>query len=188
MSKMSSRQRQHVLAAALCCAVVLCAVPRAAFASEYSIASPDRRQIFYGSAAGFDKPAEIDYAKVIEATPEYKEVKKKKIQRGTGRFWILMSQASERAVRAIADVGRKTDNDLIARSGYLGSLEPPIPAVDVTKLVLKVIAGEPIEDETSKDATSADKAPPAEVDDSGSSENADEPADDAESPESPEGS
>jgi len=90
---------------------------------------------------GFEKAGEVDYDAVLRATPELKELKRSKIERGTGKYWILMSQASDRSTRAIADIGQGTDYDLIALQGYLSSLTPAIPADDLTKLVLARVEG-----------------------------------------------
>lgn len=107
-------------------------------ATTYTIPADkvDPQKVYFGSASSFCKPGNIDYEAVIKATPEYDEVKKKKVEVGTGKYWILLSQASDRAVRAIAEVGQETGYDLIAAQGYLGTLEPPIPADDITQLVL----------------------------------------------------
>ncbi len=109
----------------------------AAWAAPYSIAKPDEQKIFYGSAASFQKPAEVDYAKVVKATPEYASIKKNKIQEGTAKYWILVTEASEKALKFIKRVGSQTDYDLIAMKGYLGTLAEPIPAEDITESVLK---------------------------------------------------
>ena len=102
----------------------------------------DRTKIFWGNGKSFESPGEVDYDEIIKATPEYQEIKKDKIQRGTGKFWLLMSKASTRALRAIAQVGEDTEYDLIAAKGYLGGLKPPIPAKDITELVVAEITGE----------------------------------------------
>ncbi len=99
----------------------------------------DPQQIYYGSPDSFEKPGKVDFKAVVKATPEYAEIVEKNVERGTARFWILMSQASDRAVGVIADVGKETEYDLIAAAGYLGSLDPPIAADDVTALVLEVL-------------------------------------------------
>ncbi len=104
----------------------------------YSIAPEkvDRQKIFYGTPEKFEKPAEVDYEKIVRTTPEYQEIQKKNVERGSGRYWILLSQASDHAVRAICKVGEETEHDLIAARGYLGGLDPPIPAVDVTDVAI----------------------------------------------------
>lgn len=118
---------------------VICAtgMALAAWAAPYSIAKPDEQKIFFGSAASFQKPAEVDYAKVVKSTPEYESIKKNKIQEGTAKYWILVTEASEKALKFIKKVGSQTDYDLIAMKGYLGSLPEPIPAEDITETVLK---------------------------------------------------
>lgn len=99
----------------------------------------DPQKIYWGLSTSFEKPAEVRYQEIIIETPEYKELKSQKIERGTGRYWILISQASDRTVRAIAQVGQESEYDLIAAEGFLGGLEPAIPADDVTDLVIKTM-------------------------------------------------
>lgn len=113
----------------------------AAYVAAYSIDEKqvDPQKIYWGLPSGFEKPGEVRYQDIVTETPEYKELKDKKIERGTGRYWILISQASDRAVRTIAQVGAESEYDLIAAEGYLGSLEPAIPADDITELVIKTM-------------------------------------------------
>lgn len=124
--------RRVALTAGIWCAL-------GSLALAYSIQSDqlDRQKVFYGTPEKFEKPAEVDYEEVVRVTPEYQEIKKKKVERGTGRYWILLSQASDHAVRTICKVGEATEHDLIAARGYLGTLDPPIPATDVTDLVVE---------------------------------------------------
>ena len=105
------------------------------YAAAYTIEEKqvDPQKIYWGLPSSFEKPAEVRYQEIIVETPEYKELKDQKIERGTGRYWILISQASDRAVRTIAQVGQESEYDLIAAEGYLGGLEPAIPADDVTE-------------------------------------------------------
>lgn len=112
-------------------------------AGAYSIDAKilDAKKIYWGEASGFDKPAEVKYEDVVTATPQYVQIKKEKIQRGTGKYWILMSQSSDHAVRAIAAVATDEKNDLVASAGYLGGLEAPIPAQDITKTVIAAVKG-----------------------------------------------
>lgn len=114
----------------------------AAQAATYSIPADklDAQKVYFGKAEGFERPAGVDYETIIKATPEYEEVKKKKIEPGTGRYWILLSQASDRVVRSISEVAQEMDYDFIASQGYLGSLDPAIPSEDITQLVLDKLA------------------------------------------------
>ncbi len=107
-------------------------------APTYSIPAEkvDVQKVYFGQANGFEKAGKVDYDSVVKATPEYAEVKRKRIEPGTGKYWILLSQASERAVRAISEVGHETGYDFIAAQAYLGNLEPSIPSEDITPLVV----------------------------------------------------
>lgn len=107
-------------------------------AATYSIApeSVDIQKVYYGSASGFEKAGKVDYEAVIMATDEYEQLSKKKVRRGTGKYWILLSKASERAVHAIGLVGRETEYDFIAAQTFLDGLESGVPSEDVTQLVL----------------------------------------------------
>ncbi len=120
------------------CVVLLLGLSGLALAS-YSIPqeSIDEQRIFYGSALNFAQPASVDYQKVVRSTPEYNEIRDKRIENGTARYWILMSEASNHAVQLISSVGKESDYDIIVANGYLEGLEEPIETVDVTELVLK---------------------------------------------------
>ncbi len=96
----------------------------------------DGQKVYWGNAADFSKPGEVNYEAVIKATPEYAELIKKKIERGTAKFYYLISQASDHAVRVIVEVGQQSDYDLVVAKGYLASLETPIEADDLTDAVL----------------------------------------------------
>lgn len=108
----------------------------------------DSGKVYWGTTSGFEKAGEMNYERILKATPEYKELKKDKVERGTGKYWILMSQASDRTNRAISQVGQESDYDLIAVQGYLGNLQPAIPAADITDLIL---------DELKKSASAGDR-------------------------------
>ena len=118
--------------------VLICGLVFGTLALGFSIPPEkvDRQKIFYGTPEKFEKPAEVDYEKIVRTTPEYVEIQKKNVDRGSGRYWILLSRASEHAVRAITKVGEDTEHDLIAAKGYLGGLDPPIPAEDVTEIAI----------------------------------------------------
>lgn len=118
--------------------VALLLVAPATLAATYSIPEDevDRQKIFLGKASAFEKPGQLDYDKVVAATPEYAEIKKKKLKSGTGQYWILLGQASERVRNAISEVGKSSEYDLIVLAGYLEGLKNPIPADDITDLVI----------------------------------------------------
>jgi len=124
-------------------AMVVGMTAAAAFAQLCSIPADqvDSKKVFWGSASGFEKAGEVDYDSVLKVTPEYKLMKKDRIERGTGKYWILLNQATDRSTRAITEVGQNTDYDLIAQRGYLASLTPAVAADDITPLVVSKIEG-----------------------------------------------
>lgn len=99
----------------------------------------DNKKIFWGDADAFEKAGRVDYEKLIKATPEFATMKDEKVERGSGKYWILMSQASDRVVKALAHVGEKSEYDLICASGYLKNLDPPVDSDDVTEKVIEAM-------------------------------------------------
>lgn len=96
-------------------------------------------QIFFGNPASFSNPAEIDVEALTLATPEFQEIKRKKVKKGTGKYWILRSNAADRAHRAIQKLAEDLEYDLIANEGYLGGLPSPIECENITKQAIKLV-------------------------------------------------
>lgn len=97
----------------------------------------DPKEVYWGATSGeFQKPAEIDYQKVIKATPEYEQAKKNKVASGTAEYWILNSAASDRAVRAILAVAKESSYDLVVRNDSLKGINPPPSLEDATDQVI----------------------------------------------------
>lgn len=62
---------------------------------------PDDK-IFYGTyAEKITNPRCFDKAALLSMTPEWKEIKSKKIDKGTGKYWILLSAANDRADKQV---------------------------------------------------------------------------------------
>lgn len=97
----------------------------------------DAQKIYHGNATSFETPASVKIEDVIKATPEYAKIKSEKLDRGNGKYWILISEATDRATAAISAVAEDSDYDLIAADGYLDGLKPAIASVDITESVLK---------------------------------------------------
>lgn len=90
----------------------------------------DVSKIYVGSADTFKKPAEVCFEEVLKATPEFEQMKD--VEHGTGKYWILLSQASDHTRRVITDIAG--DYDLIAERGYLKTKK--IECVDITQLAV----------------------------------------------------
>ncbi|MBI1319241.1 MAG: hypothetical protein GC168_09890 [Candidatus Hydrogenedens sp.] len=120
-----------------CVAAVL--ISQSSLALSIPPSQVDEQRVYWGNTDNFDKPAEVDYKAVVVATPEYQEMKKKKVEKGTAKYWILLNSASERALRVIAAVAKESEFDLVVDRGFMAALEPPIEANDITEGVLKSI-------------------------------------------------
>lgn len=110
-------------------------------AESYSIPPDkvDEQKIFWGSPGQFAKPAEVDYKAAVMETDEFKSIRKNKIESGTAKYWLLISQASERVVKAIAAVAKDTGHDLVVAKGYLAGIGMEVPAEDLTEKILERI-------------------------------------------------
>jgi len=124
--------------------VYLLIVTCVAVAQSYAIPpeAVDEQKIFWGNPASFSKPAAVDFKAAVMATEEYKSIRKEKVQPGTGRYWILISQASERVVRAISAVGKDAGFDLVVMKGYLESVNIQANPPDITEAVVKKLGTE----------------------------------------------
>lgn len=109
--------------------------------STYTIPEDEinTQKVFFGTCTQFKNPAEIDYETIIRQTPEYKEVMRKKLEAGTAKYWLLMSEASDRVVKYVNEVAQEEQYDLISSQGYLSSLKKPIPVQNVTQSVVDKI-------------------------------------------------
>jgi hypothetical protein len=99
----------------------------------------DPAAIYWGDPSEFRNPAHVDYTALIESTPEFKEMKKKKLSSSDPASWILMSDAADRVTSAIVRAAKDTEYDLICAEEYWKDLELDIPAADVTMQVKEQI-------------------------------------------------
>ena len=124
--------------------LIVVLVPELAAEDTHSIPAEkvDCGAICWGDASGFAKPAYVDYKALIASTPEYKEMKKKKLSSSDPASWILMSKAADRVASAINEVAKDTGYDLICEKQYWTKMELGVRAPDITRLVRAKIAQE----------------------------------------------
>ena len=105
--------------------------------TEYKIPPEkmDNTKIYYGEMTQvFSKPAEIDFDTILKETPEYKELKNKKIEPGTGKYWILLNKATESIMKLIPSTAKENNYDIVSTKGYFKSIN--IEAEDITILII----------------------------------------------------
>ena len=117
---------------------LFCALLISVIAAGHAISSDDidPTKVFFGDPSSFENPAEVDLDQVIMATDEYREIEKKKIKKGTGKYWELMCKATDRAISVVLAIGSDGNFDLICAAGYLSACDPPIEAEDATDLAI----------------------------------------------------
>lgn len=102
----------------------------------------DSTMIYWGNPGSFEKAAAADFESILHATPEFEEILEKRVERGSGKYWILYGRAHDRVIKALSDVGRSTEYDLVGELSYMARLDPPVPFDDITSLVVEKVGGE----------------------------------------------
>ncbi len=85
--------------------------------AQSGIKVTDQDQVLYGSASQCQKPAEVDYAVIQEATPEFKQIEKERIPKGSARYEILAAKMAKRVCRAIRQIARQEGFDCVVVKG-----------------------------------------------------------------------
>lgn len=71
-------------------------------------------RIFYGAyAEKITNPRCFDKAVLLGLTPEWKEIKSKRIDKGTGKYWILLSAANDRVDKQINAYTKDAEIDFL---------------------------------------------------------------------------
>jgi hypothetical protein len=98
-----------------------------------SVAAAD---VYYGDAARWQKPAEVDPDAVYAKIDEYKEIVDQGLKPGDAKYEILIGKASKRFTCAVKKAAKDGKYDLVARTGAVKGVEnvPDITTEVVAKL------------------------------------------------------
>jgi len=94
-------------------------------------------QVYYGNAKEYSSPAQLELAKVLDATKEYQRIKKEKIKSENPLYWILLQRANEKVQAAIKKVAENKKYDLVGELGYITGNTNPIP--NITQQVIEAL-------------------------------------------------
>ena len=94
-------------------------------------------QVYYGNAKEYSNPAQLELAKVLDATKEYQRIKKEKIKSENPLYWILLQRANEKVQAAIKKVAENKKYDLVGELGYITGNTNPIP--NITQQVIEAL-------------------------------------------------
>ena len=111
----------------------------AAAHADNEVSEIDPQKVFYGDPGSFEKAAEVDLRKVVQATPEYAEIERRNLDQGTGSYWLQIERASNRSLKAVIDVGQEGEYDLIVEKGHLAEVDAEISVEDITQKVVSHI-------------------------------------------------
>ncbi len=115
-----------------------------AIARSYVMEKRRTTNIYYGSVADFEQPACVVHKRLIESTPEYRELtallEKKESSRDEPEAARLMSDAAERVAYAISTFAKENGYDLVAEAAYWERHAPKRSAAgDVTEEIIEII-------------------------------------------------
>jgi len=124
--------------------VVVSLVVVGAIARSYLAEKQQAANIYYGSVADFSRPVCIVHQRVLEATPEYQELRalleKEEVGRNDPEATRLMSDAAGRAAEAISTYAKENGYDLVAEAAYWERHAPRgTSAGDVTEDVIELV-------------------------------------------------
>jgi len=138
--KTSSTLSSIFLAASL----VLLVVIVAAMVRSYVFDKMRAANIYYGTVSDFEQPACVVYQKLIEATPEHRELtrllEEEELDRNDPEARELMSDAADRVANAISEFAENNDYDLVAEVTYWEKHAPRrVAAGDATEEIIGII-------------------------------------------------
>ena len=100
-------------------------------------------KVYFGNPRNFYSPAELEAAKIFRVIPEYQQLVRDKVDPSDPRYWSLMDKATNRFIRALVNVSKKYDYDLIGEKGFLRGHRLESKVQNITLVVLDEIQGKP---------------------------------------------
>ena len=98
-------------------------------------------KVYFGNPRNFYAPAELEAARVFRVIPEYQELVRDEVDPSDPRYWSLMDKANTRFIRALVNVAKKYNYDLIGQKGFLRGHRLESKVEDITLVVLDEIQG-----------------------------------------------
>lgn len=98
--------------------------------------SVDAKDVYVGDAAKWEKPAEVDAAKIYAKIDEYKEIVDKGIKPDDPKYDLLMCKASKRFRCALKKAAKDGSYDIVAKIGTVKGVDgvPDITSTAIEKL------------------------------------------------------
>jgi hypothetical protein len=109
-------------------------MPAEATEERYRI---EEDKIYFGNAKKFQKPCVIEAQKVYDGISSYQKIVEHGFTKDNPEYWPLMRKAAAAFVRALKEVCKTGEFDLVGEIGAIDCREHEVP--DVTKDVLKLV-------------------------------------------------
>ena len=99
-------------------------------------ASPDpaAAKVYFGTAEGARKPAQVVSAKVFAKIPEFKKIKEKGLTKDNPEYFILLQKANAKFFAAVSKAAKAAGCDVVVEKGT-GDFDGKV--VDLTSKVIK---------------------------------------------------
>ena len=114
--------------------VLAASAPMAQARSGIRVSDPDK--VILGQAGQCVKPAQVDYKKLQEATPEFRTIRDEGVEKGTARYELLVRKMTQRLREIIKDLAADKGYDCVVMKG---SVKDPqgLTVVDITNEALE---------------------------------------------------
>ena len=116
----------------------LAPVARAAPVATAKVVVHDASKIYLGDPKSSTAPAVIHGGRVLEATPEVKEIRRRGLTDKDAQYWILLGKATERFHDAVKCAAKKDKKDLVAETGAISVSGETVP--DITETAIAEIS------------------------------------------------
>lgn len=120
---------------------LLAALGLALTAVAQGVETADDAVVYFGSTSACTKPAEINFKKVRDATPEWKKIRSDGVQKGTARYSLLISDMKKRMKRLCKKVAQDKGNDCVVKEGDITDAKG-LTVDDLTDAVVKLLESE----------------------------------------------
>jgi len=105
------------------------------FKLELKAGTIPEQDIYWGENSGtIINPRCVDFKLIVQSTEEYQKIIADKLDRSGAKYWILISRASDVAVRKIRDYAEEKKLEFICSKSTLLSLLNKLPEFENTRL------------------------------------------------------
>jgi len=95
-----------------------------------------RKDVLFGNPKLSTKPAELDYTKALQATPEARKIRDEGIEKGSAEYTMLKAKAVERLSKLIKATAVQDGHDCVVKKGSIRSKPDDLDVTDLTDQIV----------------------------------------------------